>query len=141
MNKEELNRIIEELESANSEEEAYFNVEENHNYHNGRYVNANKAGLQLMAAQFLIASVEFDDFVNQEDRDEDTLWFSKTWSTGSAFINYIDPVLKEEDKKVFPEYNPGLFQKIFGSFILFTILLLIVGLFITGIVTVIGWFI
>lgn len=140
MNKEELNHIIEELESNNSNDEAYFAINQYGGGVDESYIQANKAGLELLAAQLLKVSIEFDDPSVVNGGRINSWDYHQSWLGGEIFIEYIQPVEKRQEK-IATVYNPNFIQRLLLPIGCFGIAIILVGTFIAGIVTVIGWFI
>lgn len=135
MNKEKLHQIIQQLEAANSKDEAYFAIEEDRNVY---YVKANKAGLELIASEFLKAALEID--TEQDNRAHIPMDFSQSWLDG-YLIEYIEPVDQLEYSEPVPFPKDNFLQKILFPVGCLGVFLVLLGTFIAGIVTVIGWFV
>ena len=64
MNKEELQNIIDKLESENRKEKAYFGIFEYGSGPDESYIKADKQGLELFALEILKAARDSEELLN-----------------------------------------------------------------------------
>lgn len=95
MKKEELNKIIESLESSNSIDDAYLALYQYGGGPDESFAKANKEGLELLAVQLLKASRDFEEIVADDEKNVIPLDYEEDWIDGDIFIQYVEPVDKK----------------------------------------------
>ena len=139
MEKEELEKIILKIETENSKEKAFFGI---HNIEAGDelFIKANKSGLELFASELLRASKESQEIIENNQKNIIPFNPKDKWIVGDIWIAYIEP--KQEDRIDIREepYIRTWKDKVLEYFI-FTILGLIVLIFIAGVKAVFNWFV
>ncbi|CAM4442961.1 hypothetical protein [Flavobacterium terrigena] len=139
MEKEELNKLIDKIESENPVEKAFFGLHSS-DYGESSYIKANKYGLELFARELLIASSKSEENLNEYKDNVIEFSLNEKWLTSDIWINHIE--LKKEDRiDLIKEEIPKITWK--DKFILvgcfFTIALLII-IFIVGLFSVFNWY-
>ena len=90
MTKEELDKIIENLESNNSKDKASFGL-----YYRDSddemHIKANKDGFELFAAELLKASRDSEKIINSTEKNYIDFGWKKNW-IGGEMIAYIKPI-------------------------------------------------
>jgi len=131
LEKEELNRIIEALESTNSDNAAYLATDMYDDRYEEYCIKGNKAGLELLASQLLKASRDYVETPDDNEISPVTIDYGDNWNEGDIIIKYILPSEKKQDKTDEESFKSNLSDKImrFGciSVILFIVIALIVG--------------
>ena len=139
MKKEELEKIIKKIETENSTEKAFFGI---HSLEAGDelFIRANKSGLELFAAELLKASKKAEEIIEQTEQSIITFDPKEKWITGDIWIAYIEP--KSEDRiDIIEKTYVRNWKDKFLEYTIFTILGLIVLIFIVGIKAVFNWFV
>ena len=138
MKNEELNKIIEQLESGASKEKATFGIY----YLEGEdemHIKANKDGFELFASEMLKASRDSEYIIENSEKKYIDFGYKEKWIEGEL-IAYIKPVseirneIKEE--KSYRETFTDLAFK-YGCLIIIGVIILSI---IIGIYTIINWF-
>jgi len=101
LEKDDLQSIIDQIESNTSKDDAYFGIFEYGGGPDESCIRANRSGLELYAVNLLKASRDFDEIIKDKDREPNYLNLNDTWIDNSSqtMIQYIDPVV-HFDKKV-----------------------------------------
>ncbi|MEM9023059.1 MAG: hypothetical protein AAGB22_04925 [Bacteroidota bacterium] len=99
MQQEELQKIIDQLESGNTEEEAYWGIFEYGGVPAESYIKANRQGLERFAATLLRASLEVEAIVDDPERSYFALEDNEEWvdQESTTFIDYIEPTLEKRE--------------------------------------------
>ena len=96
MEDEELNKIIEILESKNSKDIASFGLY----YRDGEdemHIKANKDGFELFAAELLKASRDSEKIINSTEKNYIDFGWKRKWISGEL-IAYIEPISENRDE-------------------------------------------
>mgnify|MGYP000855186621 CR=1 FL=1 len=132
MNKDDLLKIIEEIESKSSAEKATFGIYVYGGGEDESYIKANRQGLELYAANLLKAAREIDDNSGLNVNEKISLDYGADWidKESSIFLQYIEVsekrpeyVKKENDKDEWKE-KALRFGCLAGLFILISIFIL-----------------
>ncbi|MES2863828.1 MAG: hypothetical protein V4666_06900 [Bacteroidota bacterium] len=140
MKKEELNKLIDKIESENPSKKAFFGLHSS-DYGESSYIKANKYGLELFARELLIASSKSEEVLNESKNNIIEFSLNEKWLTSDIWINHIE--LKKEDRidPIINEEIPKITWKdrfiLVGCF--FTIAILII-IFIVGLFSVFNWY-
>lgn len=140
MKKEELNKIIESLESSNSVDDAHLAIYQYGGGPDESYAKANKEGLELLAVQLLKASRDFDEIVNDDEKNIILLDYEEDWLKGDVFIHYVEPV--DKAGKPLKRKNEAYTEKFSDQLVplgCFGIILIIVISTIVGLVSIFNW--
>jgi uncharacterized membrane-anchored protein len=138
LEKEELNKIIEKIESENSKEKAFFGI---HYVDAGDelFIKANKYGLELFANELLKASRNADEIIQNSEKNILTFDPKEKWITSDIWLAYIEP---KADNRI--DINEKPYKKKWKDKIFEYGCLAIIGIgiivFIAGIFAVISWF-
>jgi len=138
LNKEELQKIIEQLESTNSKDEAYIGIFQGGEEPHDLFVKANRQGLELYAVQLLKASRDSEEVINDTKRKFIYLDDNDEWIQGDMFIQYIEPNLEKREFVKFEENKKHWFGWIFGAGCLALVLLIVISFFV-GLGTIWNW--
>ena len=142
MNKEELQNIIDKLESENPKEKAYFGIFEYGGGPDESFIKANKQGLELFALEILKAARDTEELLN-DDKGESVfpLGFDEDWIDDdcSTYIQYIEPTNEIRTITKREPYVETWTDKTMKFGCISTILIAIVSA-IVGIVTIVKWF-
>ena len=140
LTKEELEEIIERLAADNPGDEAFFGILQYGGGADESYIHANKAGLELFAAELLKASKGIGDPDKEDiyvlELDEDI------WLDGDTIIDYIETSKRgrSESPKVNHDYSETWIDRLipFGC-----ISLVVIGfiLMIIGMIAIVQWII
>jgi len=136
LKQEELNKIIESLQSNDSKDIAGLGF-----YYIGgdtdeAYIKANKAGLELFAAELLKAAVRIDEIKNG-DIETLSININHDWIDNHIPLLYIQPVIDYERKNV--EIRPKNWKdSVLKYGCVFTVGVVIIS-FVVGIITIIKW--
>ncbi|MGK0387680.1 MAG: hypothetical protein ACI94Y_000406 [Maribacter sp.] len=138
MNKNDLKEIIDKIESSNSTETAFMAI---HQYGGGpdeSFAKANKEGLELFALQFLKASRDIEEVIENPNQDVIILDYEGDWIEGEIFIHHIEPINKDRKLIIEENYKETFLDKLipFGCFL---IIGLIVFSIIVGLATIAKW--
>ena len=138
MKKEDLNKIIEQLENGASKENGTFGFY----YRDGEdeiHLKANKDGFELFAAEMLKASRDSEDIVRNTEKNYIDFGFKEKWIEGEL-IAYIKPI--SENRSEIKEEKPYVetYKDIAMKYGCFTIIGLIILSIIIGIYTIVNWF-
>ncbi|MGB0882376.1 MAG: hypothetical protein ACPGSO_05445 [Vicingaceae bacterium] len=140
MEKEELNKIISQLESSSPKDIAYFSIEQYGGGPDESHIKSNKEGLKLIASQLLKAVNEFDDTIKDENKstisfDEDTFEY---WEDGDVFFDYIIPINNKNERKNSESAAESFKDKLVLTFIIIILFIILSSIFI-GLGTMISW--
>ncbi|TAJ12589.1 hypothetical protein DMA11_12325 [Marinilabiliaceae bacterium JC017] len=140
MEKEELQNIINLLETGNSKDDAYFGIFEYGGGSDESYIKANKQGLELFAADLLKASRDSEEIVLDNERDIYSLDYGEEWidDESGTFIQYVELIIekrKKEKKKPYKETWKDDAAKIgcIGGVLIIAISIVV------GLITMISW--
>ncbi len=138
MEKEELEKIIVKIDASNSKEKAFFGV---HSMENGdeAFIRANKYGLELYANELLKASRDFDEIIKDSEKSIIVFDPKEKWITGDIWLGYIEPKAENRIDIIEETYIRTWKDKLL-EYTIFTILILIVLIFIVGVKSVFNWF-
>lgn len=139
LTKEKLNKIIESLESSNLIDDAYLAIYQHGGGPDESFAKANKEGLELFAVELLKASRDFDEIVNDNEKNVIPFDYKGNWIEGDIFIQYVEPVDKEG--KLIREEEPYT-ETFFDRFIPFGCIggiILMVIFAIVGLVSILKW--
>ncbi len=132
MNKDDLLKIIEEIESKSSAEKATFGIFVYGGGEDESYIKANKQGLELYAANLLKAAREIDENSSLSENQKIPLNYEADWidKESSIYLQYIELsekkpeyVKKENDNDEWKE-KALRFGCLAGLFILISIFIL-----------------
>ncbi|MFN3754907.1 hypothetical protein [Flavobacterium sp.] len=138
MEKEELDKFIAKMESEVPKEKAFFGVNMIDHEENA-YISANKYGLELFAIELLKAAKKATEI--KEDSEKNIIIFDpkEKWITGNIRIGYIEPKLNDRiDLKI--ETYKETWKDSVAKYGCFTIIAILIIIFIAGIFKVISWF-
>ncbi|WP_026711319.1 hypothetical protein [Flavobacterium filum] len=138
MKNEELNKIIEQLESGASKEKATFGIY----YLEGEdemHIKANKDGFELFACEMLKASRDSEDVIENSEKKYIDFGYKEKWIEGEL-IAYIKPV--SESRNEIKEEKPyrETFKDLAFKYGCLTIIGMIILSIIIGICTIVNWF-
>ena len=133
MKDEELQDIIDKIESANLKEEAYFGIFQYGGGADESFIKANRQGLELFALELLKASKEKEK--NTYSLDEDEQWIDIDSDTQ---IDYIKLSNENRIKTKQEKYNETWKDKIIKPVMMIVMLFLLASLLI-GIGTIFKW--
>lgn len=125
LNKDNLQKIIDELEETNSKEDAYFGIFKYGNSPDKSYIKGNKQGLELYAAKLLKASRDVNEAVADKEKALIPVDFHETWLDGETKIQYIEPSIRSREQvKAVPDspvhfYNLDILRFIAALMIVF----------------------
>jgi len=140
LNKTELETIIEQLESSNSKDDAYFGLFDDGSDSGEGFIKANKEGLSLFAATLLKAARDVSDNKEVKEKTIYPLTSEKEWIDENSLIliNYIEPSNEPREKAEFKPYiqskRDKALQTIIGLIVIFLITAMIIG-----IITIAKW--
>lgn len=139
MKKEELNKIIESLESSCSMDDAYIAMYQYGGGPDESFAKANKEGLELLAVQFLKASRDFDEIVNDDEKNVIPLDYEEDWIDGDIFIQYVEPVDKtgKQIKEEKPQ-DETFFDRLVPFGCIGGIILIVISAII-GLISIVKW--
>jgi hypothetical protein len=129
-----LQQIITELETTNSPQEAYFAINTFGGGHDESYIQANKQGLELFAAQLLKASHDFDAAKESKEQSVIDLDYEQEWIDGEVIIQYVQPANKPE---VSNESTATSIREKLGTGCMIIAVIVIITAFVTGLVTMV----
>ena len=138
MSKDELQKIIDQLESGNSKDEAYFAIFQYGGGPDESFVKANKQGLELFAAEILKASRDADEIVGDKEKNIIPLDYEEEWIEGDTFVQYIEPTL-EKRKKAKHEPRKETWKDKGIKFGCFAGLIIAIVSVIVGLITMVTW--
>jgi hypothetical protein len=136
LEKDELQKIINHLESNSSKEEAYFGIFQYGGGPDESFVKANKQGLELFAADMLKASRDANDILADKEKTIIPLDFEEDWIDGDTFVQYVEPSIEKKENVPYIRTWRDQAQEYFFV----GILLLVVTSIIVGFITIISWF-
>jgi hypothetical protein len=90
LNKDELKAIIDQLETANSKDEAYFGIFQYGGGPDESFIKANKQGLELFAAAILRASRDADEIVVDKENNSIPLSYEESGLTGTRTCSMLN---------------------------------------------------
>lgn len=138
MNKEELQKIIDLLESNNSSEDAYFGIFDDNPDAGECHIRANKQGLELFASEILKASRDAEEIVNDKEKTLIPLNENFDWKEGDILIQYIEPTLEKREKARLNLPKQTLLSRIvIGCFLM--LLVLCFTAFVVGMISIFKW--
>jgi hypothetical protein len=138
LNKDELQKIIDQLESGNSKDEAYFGIFQYGGGPDESFVKANKQGLELFAADILKASRDADEIVGDKEKNIIPLEYEEEWLDGDTFVQYVEPTLEKRKKAKQEHYNETWEDQAI-KFGCFAGLIIIAVALIVGFITMATW--
>ena len=105
MNKADLQKIIEQLESSNSKDYAYFGIFDDGTDTGEEFIKANKEGLSLFAAALLKAAQDVTDRAKENEKIFYPLTSEREWidENSEVLINFIEASNEPREKA---EYKP-----------------------------------
>lgn len=103
------------------------------------FAKANKEGLELLAAKLLKASRDFDEIVNNDDKDVFLLDFDEDWIDGDIIIDYVEPVDKNKKEIREVESHQTAFSDRLISFGFLGVIILIVISAFVGLISIFKW--
>lgn len=138
MRKEELSKIIEQLENQSSKDKATFGLHFREN-EDEMHIKANKDGFELFACELLKASRDSEEVINNKEKNYIDFGFKENWIEGEL-IAYIKPISenrsdKTEDKPYKESFKDAVFR--YGCLAAIGLIILSV---IIGIYTIFTWF-
>ncbi|WP_207435398.1 hypothetical protein [Sabulibacter ruber] len=101
MEKEDLQRIIHQLEASNSKEEAHFGIYSVQG-HDESFIHANKQGLELFAVGLLKASLITEETILENPKAVIPLNYGEDWidEESHTLIQYIEPSIEKRNRTV-----------------------------------------
>ena len=140
MEKEELDKIITQLESSNSVKDAYFSIEQYGGGPDECFIKSNKEGLELIASELLKSSRDSDKITDKKDGnylslEESTEYF---WTDGDVFIDHIELVTKIDDEIIESNTKQNLRDKVTGVLLFIVLIIIVLSIFV-GLGTMISW--
>jgi hypothetical protein len=136
--KEELERIISQLEISNSNEGAIFEINRYGGGPEESYAKANRSGLELFAVQLLTASKNSDQVLKEAKKPIITVDYPEDWIQGETVVQYIE-IIPEDYQEVNEEISSSsLVDKIIpAGCIAILVFAIISG--VVGAVTIFKW--
>jgi hypothetical protein len=100
MTKKEIQKIVDQLVSGNSEEEAYFGILYNDSTgEDESYIKANKQGLELFASELPKASRDAEEIINSGEGKIHVIGLpEEIFLSGNALIKYVEPSLEKRSQ-------------------------------------------
>ncbi|MBK7127838.1 MAG: hypothetical protein IPM74_14625 [Crocinitomicaceae bacterium] len=138
MNKDELQKIIDQLESSNSKEDAYFGIFDFGHESGESFVKANKEGLELFATELLKASRDADEIVADEKKKIINVEYNAAWIDGDTLIQYVQPSIEKRVNAKFEPPKQTWLGRIAGAGCL-ALILIAVAAFAIGLFTMFSW--
>ena len=132
--------IIEQLESSNSKDDAYFGLFDDGTESGVGFIKANIEGLSLFAAVLLKATLVVSDNKEVEEKTIYSITSEKEWIDENSLIliSYIKPSNEPREKAEFQPYiqspKDKALQTIFGLIVILLIIAMIIG-----IITIAKW--
>lgn len=134
MEETDLQKIINDLESTNSKDEAYFGVFMYGGGPEESYVKANRQGLELFAAELLKASRDTEKILESDEESIALLAHDDDWvdDDSHVFLEYVEPSTKvREEAKAELEadsWQDKLFMVGCSAILIMTIIATLVGI-------------
>ena len=140
LNKTELESIIEQLESSNSKDDAYFGLFDDGSESGEGFIKANREGLSLFAAALLKAARDVNDNTEIKEKIFYPLTSEKDWidENSHLLINYIEPSNEPREKAEFQPYIKSKKDKALEILVGLVVIFVIVATII-GIITIVKW--
>jgi hypothetical protein len=138
LDKEDLQKIIDQLESSNSKDEAYFGIFQYGSVPGESFVKANKQGLELFAVDILKASRDADEIVGDKEKTIIPLDCEEEWIEGDIVVHYIEPTLEKRKTEKHEHYNKTWKDNAM-EFGCFAGLIIVAVALIVGLVTMAKW--
>lgn len=138
MTKEDLNKIIEQLEKQSSKDKATFGLyfEDNEDE---MHIKANKDGFELFACELLKASRDSEDVIQNQEKNYIDIGFNEKWIEGEL-ISYIKPISESRTDKITDKRYKESFKDTVFKYGCLVIIGIIIFSLIIGIYTVFSWF-
>jgi hypothetical protein len=138
MTNEEIKTFADTLIADTSKEDAVFGIYQYGGGPDESCVKANKAGLQMFAAEILKASINSQSIIDDKNKNIITVDYNAEWidEDSDTFIQYIEP-LEGTRKKPIPPPETSYWKNELIKYSLAFVFLLIVVCIITGIVTIV----
>lgn len=139
MEKEELQKIIDQLEAANSKDEAFFGV-----YRYGgpgeEFIKANKQGLELFAADILRASRDAKEILSDKEKTICVLNYEEAWidDESEVLLQYVEPVGTRAQALTPISETETFKEKAFIGGCIFAVVVAVISA-IVGLVTITSW--
>ncbi len=138
MNKDELQKIIDQLESVNLKDEAYFGIFQYGGEQDESYIKANKQGLELFAINILKAARDSQDIINDTKKSIIPLDYQEEWIDGDTLAQYIEPI-PETRKQIKTEPHQATWQDKYFAHGCFAVGIIVFVLMIIGLITIFTW--
>jgi hypothetical protein len=138
MTNEEIKTFLDTLVADTTKEEAMFGIYQYGGGSDESCVKANKAGLQMFAAEILKASIKSESIIDDKNKNIITVDYNAEWidEDSDTFIQYIEP-LEGTRKKPVPAPPTSYWKNELIKYSLAFVFLIIVVFIITGIVTIV----
>jgi hypothetical protein len=139
MNKDELQKIIDQLETANVKSDAQFGIMEFGGSAHDSYIKANKEGLELFAIELLKISRDADILANKEEPARSMDWEAE-WIDGASntFIQYVELHAVKNEPPIIASYKETIKDQIMKAGCI-SILVLIAIAIVVGLGTIADW--
>jgi hypothetical protein len=140
MERSEINNFIEKLKKSNLDKNAYLGIFSENDYSEESYVKANKAGLELLAAKILQASIDFDGYVGNSQNFNLGVNNSEAWFDENShfLINYVKPVEGKEKIEDEKEVQKKWYEDLISAGCILVAIFL-VSACLLGVYTIIKW--
>lgn len=139
MEKDKIQKIISELEVANSEDDAHFAIYQYGGGPEESFIKANKSGLELFAADILKASRDFNEVLEDEKKPVIPLNYEAEWIDGMIYLQYVEPSNDPREKTQNDLKNTPVKDKLIGIGCGLVLIIIVVAL-IVGLTEMVYWF-
>jgi hypothetical protein len=142
MTKEELKKIVAELEKQNEKEKAYFGFYQYGGGPDESCLKANRKGLELFSAELLKVAIKSDNFEFKENKIE-SISLEIDWTDENSHFYFDHVELTNKDKGpigAFSHPKDTWRDKLF-VISLIGMGILLIGLLIVGLITTVSWLI
>ncbi len=140
MEKEELQKIIDQFDEEKLKREAIFGIHTADGGYHESYIRANQEGLELFALELLKAAKNSRDTLADNENSVIPLSPEEDWidDSSSTVIMYIEPIAWKQDAQPKVEFKEALFDKLvpYGCGLIMIILAMAA---IVGLVTIYKW--
>ena len=141
MTKDELQIIIDQLESGNLKCDAQFGILEDRGSSHDSYIKANKEGLELFAAELLKASRDADAILASKENSGYAMGWREEWIDGASttFVQYIELLNEKEISSTITPHTETIKDQIMKVGCLAMLVVFVVAI-VTGFATMVSWF-
>jgi len=138
LKKEDLNKIIEQLENQSSKDTATFGLYFQDN-EDEMHIKANKDGFELFACELLKASRDSEDVIKNKEKNYIDFGFKEKWIEGEL-IGYIKPISESRTDKIKDKPYKESFKDSVFKYGCLVIIGVIIFSIIIGIYSIFTWF-